>query len=550
LGLLAVLAALSIFVAFVVGKGAGRSAEGAVGKRPQQERSEPTGSSDLGPPQGVRVAERRVEVGPHRQLKFVDPRGADLEGVELRRPEEAALVGVTSEGGVFKFVDVSAPAQVCASKAGFIGELVNLPDGAFDKEVVLHPAEVFRGQIVDQAGSGVAEAKVLVFEVGRTPPVERLSKAEGWGHDGRREWGVVDCADDGEFLIDGLTPSSRYGLCVGAPGHILPEPIFFRAGASERASGMLVVVPYTVAALIRFSDPDGGPPISNPGLFGNGPSLKIPEGRHTSFHDERGLALAGIPQGAIGANGRDEHLVVWSSATDPNGVLTRCQVEMPGYQPLDVEVAIPRHSNPLAILDIPLGAAQNDCLGALRVRVETPSGTAVNPGRVTGPGLIAMLRSDTRQTFSFRLKPDASGEMIVDAIPCGNYAVWLNSEHRRMKTERVPVVVDSNVAADAFFDLSGYGAAELRVLQGEDREYQGQLLVLISKPRTRSHTNALLEGPPYRVEHLEPGVYELRLRLEGEKEPRDETCPLRVSAGKLSLVECDLTRSVPALGGR
>jgi hypothetical protein len=475
-----------------------------------------------------------------RRLTFVDPAGRPLPAVVLRDLDSAVSIGESDSEGRYDLRALDASRAIRASKPGFLASDLQVPGGELDLRVVLEPAPSLRGQLVDPAGHPIRDARVLVYEAGRRPSPAHLSAADDAALLGERGWATAACEQDGTFEVRGLTRGRRYRLCAGAPGFVLPQPVGFEAGDEALDSGMLVFMPYTVAAVVRLVDFDGGPPITSPLLFGSGPSFRVPGSDRESFHDERSLVLSGIPASRCAYKGRDERLIVWSSTSDPDSVLSRCRVEVPGYDPVDVTLDVPRLAVPVARRDVRLSPPRTDCLGALRVRI----GALLRPSdsRAVPPStrLLVQLRAASGQSMAFTLDLDADASMLLDALPCGDYRAWVESEHRRFKSESVPLSIRREGAADVCFDASGCGAAELHVRTGEGIPYGGQLLVMLSVGGRRSHTSAMLSGPPYRVDFLSPGEYSLRLRLEGEQDPREEVFDLRVGPGEVVFLDCAL----------
>ena len=237
------------------------------------------------------------------------------------------------------------------------------------------PRRSVTGRVVDEAGQGVAGARIML-------------KSRGVDHNPL----VVTHSDrDGRYAYDAV-PAGEQSVTVQADGYLLPDPVGFRLGEDDRGHEVIVPLRRGAARSVRVLQTNGNP--------------------------SGGAYVLAVAAGALTSK----------ATTDLEG---RASFSTAGNPPVLVFVVAPDGSfaarrDPAA--DQELVVRLPEARSSLRIALRTAAGVPVSrvrlmmrlDGELVSPAVLEYMEV----LQGIRLQSNRAGEIELSRIPAGTYEFW------------------------------------------------------------------------------------------------------------------------------
>lgn len=473
----------------------------------------------------------REAVSPHvLSILVVTSSGQPVANAVVSAVAETTVLGSTDSEGQLMLTDPGLPLEIRAEKPGYGPCTTPVPRDADSLTVTLHPEARLYGTTVDGAGRPLPACRILVHRTGTPPvPAEVVRALQGAS---TRGFKLCTADDEGNFAVSGLRPHVMYTAHAGLEGNALAEPFLFVA--TDQVEQRLELVPI-YCANIHLEELEGGPLVTSSGVYGEGPVLTFPGDEIQGGVDEVGALLAGVGAGAL-AEERDSRLVLCATPDEREAVLVPFYVRVPGYQSFEQDLLVNRVGRGASEITLRLARDAMDW-GSLRIVLASDSMRAAsNPSSwtATTPQLIARMRNSSGRSLEFRLQPDERAEYLVDSLPADDYSIALVATHKRFKSGVYSVRIGSREMPELRVDVSGLGGVRIELRDALGDSYEGRAVVRV-RSKGRSGFGALaLSGPPYVIDYLPAGPYELEVLAPGLGYPSPPRVSCEVRAGRVT----------------
>lgn len=402
------------------------------------------------------------------------------------------------------------------------------------------------GSVLDAAsGDPIADADVVAWPLGLLP----MSGTESLGALlGDPAFASTRTHTDGSFVLPGLDPGVRYGVCAGAPG---------RASRGQYAVGtpggkhVVVELERVLGVVFRYRDAEGGPVVVADELLPRLSQILLPRNARPITGAFQSV-LAGqveIPDGADRV-----YLYVTNDGSDRIGPL-EFDVDLPGYLPTRVSAfAEPCDPDiPVALVELQRDAP---AFGYLDIEYSGLPDRGPRWGNSTGKlaRTLTLENLDTGELDTLRL-PTASNEPTrIGPIPFGRYHAsarfaaghswpWDSGQPHlvEVNSERTPLRIEMQDAGTLeLLPTVGDGEPSLGIL--EVRLYTGYEIGDGGRESWKARSGPwLFLTPPYVIGGIRPGTYYLRLDQPLRGRPEEiRTDEIVITGGRVTTLAPEL----------
>ena len=454
----------------------------------------------------------RSSVGAREMvLRTLDPTLQPLAGVEVFVNTESFVerLGATDSEGLWVGRAPDAPGWFVASKIGYSTVFSRVPadTNLLGSEVVLTlDAEcTILGTV--RAPDGIAAR----FPVNVYAWPESIRPSASWfasQGDGAPLRTRVD--RDGQFVLRGLVRGERYCVIAAAEGRAADSIGCWDAPAY----GVELALSWAYALEVRAVEA-GGQHLRTDG--------ELHEYEGTSWRPTRGVENAD----RLTWNDPRAHLLLRNSSPRESDSSQSIQLiylrktgaavgpfamtwRVPGYEPKDVEVLVPRMEANAPRIELVHLEPRVACWGSAALHVLGAEGSADSSALSLAD--LRLTEVESKETYSLSLS--RTGKRTVNGVPCGTYRASLLVREWGMigTTDGLPVTIRSESEARLNFDLSTLGRITVSIERSGGASYEGAVEgYLVRDERIRIPVQ--FEGAPYVITGLLSGAYGLDVQF-------------------------------------
>lgn len=322
----------------------------------------------------------------------------------------------------------------------------------------------------------------------------------------------------GEFRFDAVSAVGTYSLAAGGEGWCTPD---VTSGVSATTLPTVLTVYPFYAGLITFSATDGSAlPPSDIWTIG----YHAPDGFRLADNPSFDLALAGVPSAppslSMASPDWRQMLVAGYShggATDSVGLGLDCSV--PGVTDTRVRIDLPRAAREIQLLMARLNHP-NSQLGDIRLVYPAPPSTtdrSSGSSQSLSPHWLELHRAGDSKSYRLPLTRVTGESVVIRGVPCGTYRYRVYAANAGwVYPPEMDRFLEYTVRAgpnDMPIDTSQLGGlALLPTLLDTDRYSETLVITATRLEGRRREAEFVLLGPPYVIEGLPPGTYNVTIR--------------------------------------
>lgn len=445
----------------------------------------------------------------------------------------SARVGETDLDGSLTLPPSDCSGRVIAAKKTGYGEVSAAESTCVGQvlELILPREAVLSGWlVVDSDPIARGGVTVAAWQRSDAPPSEELLKPPA-----ERRLSTSVTAPDGRFSIPGLSPGVEYVVTCAGNGVVSAHPV------SGRPSAVPIQLPveYVYALAIDLVHDHGGAIKTNGRLNGGG--INWPSGSRDVYwigRQEPVANLLGLDRSTLYDTTQNKGLMIARTKVLADYLPPiRVQIDIPGYELHQADVAIPLFVGTLDRVEYSLTPRQGVTWGSIDLKV---LGLFEEPEHAPGNDAPASLRLENAITGELvgdlALWNMAPGTNRIDGIPAGNYEC---SFRNALKFDRQPSGSDKwrvgigPDAATVTVEAGHYGTIEVIALNANDSIYSGKLALVI---RRQGGTKGImsnpirLKRPPFLVQLVPEGDYSIWV-IPNDTDGTPEWIPVKVAAG-------------------
>jgi len=229
------------------------------------------------------------------------------------------------------------------------------------------------------------------------------------------------------------------------------------------------------------------------------------------------------------------HLIGYKSPHHPNREV-ELYFNVPGFSKCVARLPLFKLTMSMPIRTIFLARTTRG-FGKLRVRLMTPIGR-VNPGTGWGPApaILRLLADEGRDKNALEVPfyDLGMGERVIKDIPYGRYRFQFSASAGKFQypelKQGMKYVTIGDYQAELDIDIGALGALELITLNSNGKQINiGPISVEVTGGSPKTWSQFLFKGPPYQIQALQGGEYEIGIRKAGEE--RVVKCSSRIAEG-------------------